>query len=232
MIEPIRRILRVFDRHGLWESGVELIGSWCFYLYQRHLGVRPYPLKTQDIDFLLPYPYRGRAKINLVEELEGLGFRHDFRPDGSLYLWNAELRIEFMVPERGRGMEKAASVPSLGLRAIPLRFMDILLEHPIPVVEDGIQVSVPDPAAFCLHKLLIASRRRRPESREKDFQQALATAAAVKPEVLRKLYLSFPKSWQKTVIQNLQKAGKEVPLLRDETDRLIDTLLSLKQAHL
>jgi len=52
----------VFERHGLWDEGVELIGSWCFYLYQRHLGVKAYPFKTQDIDFLLPYPYRGRVK--------------------------------------------------------------------------------------------------------------------------------------------------------------------------
>ena len=52
MIELVRRILAMFERHGLWEDGVELIGSWCFYLYQRHLGVKAYPFKTQDIDFL------------------------------------------------------------------------------------------------------------------------------------------------------------------------------------
>jgi hypothetical protein len=46
MIELVRRILAVFERRGLWNEGIELIGSWCFYLYQRHLGVKPYPSKT------------------------------------------------------------------------------------------------------------------------------------------------------------------------------------------
>ncbi len=63
MIDLVRRILAIFERHGLWDEGVELIGSWCFYLYQRHLGVKPYPFKTQDIDVLLPYPYRGHIKV-------------------------------------------------------------------------------------------------------------------------------------------------------------------------
>jgi len=74
MIALVRRVLRVFERHQLWDEGVELIGSWCFHLYQRHLGVKPYPLRTQDIDFLLPYPYRGRVKVDLISELEQLGF--------------------------------------------------------------------------------------------------------------------------------------------------------------
>jgi len=34
-----KKILIVFDQHGLFEEGVELIGSWCFYLYQKKLGV-------------------------------------------------------------------------------------------------------------------------------------------------------------------------------------------------
>lgn len=36
MIEHIRGILAVFARNGLFDEGVELIGSWCFYLYQKH----------------------------------------------------------------------------------------------------------------------------------------------------------------------------------------------------
>src|SRR3990167_6075956 len=125
MIALVRRILQVVERHHLWDEGVELIGSWCFYLYQRHLGVKPYPFKTQDIDFLLPYPYRGHTKVDLVDELKRLGFQHDFRPDGSVYLWNAELRIEFLIPERGRGRDKAVEIKALAVKAMPLRFVDM-----------------------------------------------------------------------------------------------------------
>mgnify|MGYP001606987999 CR=1 FL=1 len=228
MIELVRRILAVFERHGLWDEGVELIGSWCFYLYQRHLGVKAYPFKTQDIDFLLPYPYRGHAKVDLIDELKRLGFRHDFRPDGSIYLWNAELRIEFVIPERGRGRDKAVEIKPLALKAMPLRFVDMLLRHPISVTEGGITVSVPDPAAFCLHKLLVANRRKRPESRQKDLEQALHVAPIVKESTLKRIYQELPKTWQRALIQTLEKTVPSAVLLRGEAQTLLDTLQRLK----
>lgn len=228
MIALVRKILEVFERHHLWDEGVQLIGSWCFYLYQRHLGVKPYPLRTQDIDFLLPYPYRGRVHVDLIKELEALGFRHDFRPDGSIYLWNAELRIEFMIPERGRGMEKAPTITPLGVRAMPLRFVDLLLRQPISVVEGGVKVLLPNPAAFCLHKLLIANRRKRPDSRTKDYEQALHVAPILQPATLRRVYLELPKTWQRDVLRNLERAARSLPLLTEEAVRLRDTLQKLQ----
>ena len=228
MMALVRKILEVFERHKLWDEGVELIGSWCFHLYQRHLGVKAYPLRTQDIDFLLPYPYRGRVQVDLIKELEALGFRHDFRPDGSIYLWNAELRIEFMIPERGRGMEKAPTIKPLGVRAMPLRFVDLLLRYPIAVNESGVQVLLPDPAAFCLQKLLIATRRKRPESRLKDFEQALHVIPILKPVVLRRIYQELPKTWQRGVLEGLKRAAQSVPLLKADAIHLADTLQELR----
>ena len=224
MVKRIRAILQVFERHGLWEHGVELIGSWCFYLYQCHLGVKAYPLKTQDVDFLLPDPYRRTVHINLIEELKALGFRHDFRPDGSIYLWDAELRIEFMVPERGRGSDHATDVKPLGVRAMPLRFMDMLLDHPMTLIEGGIHVTVPDPAAFCLHKLLIAPRRKRVESRLKDWEQALHVAPILQRARLLPIYRELPKPWQRTILKSLTNAAHNVPLLSVEAEQLAATL--------
>ncbi len=220
----MRQVLRVFERHRLWDEGVELIGSWCFDLYQRHCGVAPYPLRTQDIDFLLPYPYRGKNKVDLLHELEALGFERDFHSDGSVYLRSADFQIDFIVPERGAGMSKAPVIPSLGFRATPLRFMTMLLSNPLSVVEDGIHISIPDPAAFCLHKLLIAPRRPRIEKRLKDFEQALRVAPALSARRLRDVYLDLPKAWHKRIAQSLKQAGDDVPLLEDEAKQLSDTL--------
>ncbi|MBI3333621.1 MAG: hypothetical protein HYZ93_05980 [Candidatus Omnitrophica bacterium] len=224
----LTKILRVFERHRLWEDGVELIGSWCFYLYQRHLGVKPYPFRTQDVDFLLPYPFRGTEKINLIQELEELGFRHDFRSDGSVYLRSAELQIDFIIPEHGRGRGSAPAISSLGLRPMPLRFVDILLEHPISVTESGMRISVPDPAAFCLHKLLIAPRRPLLEKRAKDFEQALHIVPILKKERLRGIYLDLPKAWRKRILQSLQQAAQYAPLLEEQSVSLAGTLQSFE----
>jgi hypothetical protein len=224
MINSVRQILQVFERHGLWEAGVELVGSWCFYLYQQHLDVKSYPLKTQDIDFLIPDPYRGKKHVDLVQEFERLGFQKDHRYDGAVYLWNAELRIEFLVPEKGRGTNKAKLIKSLGIRAIPLRFVNMLLEHPITLREGRINVTVPNPAAFCLHKLLIGNRRGAAEKRLKDFEQALAVIPAVKLSQLRTLYRELPKTWQRGVLRALERAAQDLPQMEEEANRLKDTL--------
>ena len=45
----VKDVLKAFDQAGLWEDGLELIGSWCFFMYQKHLGAKGLPLKTIDI---------------------------------------------------------------------------------------------------------------------------------------------------------------------------------------
>lgn len=79
MVERIERILKVFADNHLFDEGVELIGSWCFQLYQKHLGAKSFPLRTQDIDFLIPNPFYGREHTDFIQQLEDLGFNIDFK---------------------------------------------------------------------------------------------------------------------------------------------------------
>lgn len=183
MDEIFLGLLRLFEELGLWKDGVALIGSWSFLLYQRHLGVRSLPLRTQDIDFLLPRPYPAQREIDLTKALEGLGFRVGRNADGSNYFMHPELKLEFLSPERGKGDADAPPVRALGVRASSLRFMDMLLKDSIIVRESGINVRVPSPLAFCLHKLIIAQRRTKRDKREKDIQQAVYVLEIVKPQL-------------------------------------------------
>ena len=82
MIKAVRDILKVFADNNLFNEGVELVGSWCFQLYQKHLGAKSFPLRTQDIDFLIPNPFRGKSRRDFVQQLENLGFNRDFKRDG------------------------------------------------------------------------------------------------------------------------------------------------------
>ena len=70
MFQTVKKIIKVFDDNDLFDEGVQLIGSWCFQLYQKHLGAPRFPLMTQDIDFLIPNPYRGRLHPEFIGELE------------------------------------------------------------------------------------------------------------------------------------------------------------------
>lgn len=224
MVKIIKEILKVFADNNLFNEGVELIGSWCFLLYQKHLGAKTFPLVTQDIDFLVPNPFRGKEHLDFIAKLKNLGFNYDFNYDGSLYLWNAEVKIEFITPEKGRGVNEAIKIKKLGIKAIPVRFVTLLLDNPIKIIEDGIDVLVPNPANFCLHKLIIASRRRKLEKSLKDLQQAICTSVIVDEEEIYKLFVSLPKKWRQAILNMLEKAKEELILYIDEINALERTL--------
>jgi len=176
-----QKILKVFAGLGLWADGVELIGSWSFLLYQRHLGVRPLPLRTQDVDFLLPWPYPSGRTVALSSALSELDFRSVTTATGAMYFAHPDLKIEFLVPERGKGGLDYRLVKSLGVRAVPLRFLDMLLKDSIMLNEGGVAVRVPKPFNYCLHKLIIAQRRKDADKREKDIQHAVYVLEILEP---------------------------------------------------
>ena len=224
MVKLIEQVLRVFADNHLFDEGVELIGSWCFHLYQKHLGAENFPLRTQDIDFLVPNPFHGKEHTDFIEQLEKLGFNRDFKRNGSMYLWNAELKIEFISPEKGRGQDGAIKIKKLGVNAIPLRFVGLLLDNPVTITENGIKVLVPNPANFCLHKLIIASRRRNINKSIKDLQQAICTSMIVDKQKICKLFMSLPKKWKQSILRMLEKSKQELPLLIKEIGELTITL--------
>jgi len=229
MVDIIRKILKIFADNNLFDEGVELIGSWCFRLYQKHLGVKNFPLRTPDIDFLIPTPFHGKEHTTFIKQLEELGFEMDFKRDGSLYLWNTELKIEFITIERGKGSDRAVKINKIGISAIPLRYVGFLLDEPITITDEGIKILVPDPSRFCLHKLIIASHRRKIEKSLKDLEQAIHTSLIVDTEKIKKLFQSLPKKWQQSVLKMLEKSKIEVPLLNEEIERLIITLQNNKK---
>jgi hypothetical protein len=224
VVKLIEQILKVFADNHLFDEGVELIGSWCFHLYQKHLGAKSFPLRTQDIDFLIPNPYHGKEHADFVEQLEALGFNRDFKRDGSLYLWNTELKIEFITPEKSRGADNAIKIKKLGVNAIPLRFVSLLLDNPISLVEGDVKIRVPNPANFCLHKLIIASRRIKLDKSIKDLQQGICTSVIVDQQEIKQLFESLPKKWRQAILRMLGKSKIELPLLNEEIEKLELTL--------
>jgi len=220
----INKVLKIFADNNLFEEGVELIGSWCFFLYQKHLGAKKFPLKPLDIDFLIPNPFHGKKHLDFINQLKEFGFQHGFNRDGSLFLWNADLKIEFITPEKGKGSDNAIKIKNLGISAIPLRFMMLLLNNPIIIKDENISILVPNPTNFCLHKLIIAARRRKTDKSLKDLQQAICTSAIIDSKEIEKLFWSLPKKWRSTIQKTLGKAKQELPLYEEEINALELTL--------
>ncbi|MBF0387185.1 MAG: hypothetical protein HQL20_04945 [Candidatus Omnitrophica bacterium] len=220
MLEIIGDILKVFAKNGLFDEGVELIGSWSFLVYQKYLGARSLPFVTQDVDFLIPNPFYGQEHPDLVDQLEKLGFRYDFRSDGSMFLWKADFVIEFITAEKGRGSTESINFKKLGLRAVPLRYMDLLLEDSIIVPVEGVKVRVPHPANYFFHKLIISAKRKNSVKRGKDLEQALCTSTIVDVQDIADRFKKLPKGWQADIVKVLFHAGKDLPLYRKELERI------------
>lgn len=229
-IAPLRKFFTELTKHGLWEEELEIVGTWCFILYQRFLDVPHYPLSTRDLDILIPLPYKGKA-LDISELLKELGFNENFNPDGSMFFAGYGLKIEFLAPKKGKGKDKPEYVKSLGITPQLLRLMNILLhESTILKIGRGMNVRVPAPTAFLLHKLLVALRRDAPGKTEKDIKQAIYVGKYVlqKSEEQVKLFhlwQSFPFSWRKKARQALMKAREIVPL-EEATVNALEKLLA------
>lgn len=229
LTEPVMGLLRALTRHRLREAGFEIIGSWCFLLYQKHLSLESYPLRTEDLDILVPRPYKGRS-FDVSELMQRLGFRQEFNPDGSMHFSGNKMKVEFVTKERRDGSSPPRHVREIALTPQELRHLDILIADPIVLkLGPGIRARVPSPSAFLLHKLFLAARPERREKKEKDVKQAVYMgryALTDRAETARLLgiWKSLPKKWKSLIRQSLVRAKEIMPLEAAVIERLLDLL--------
>ena len=203
--EPLRKLLSEMQRLGFFDAGIELIGSYCFKVYQSHFGVEWFPLRTVDVDFAIPMPYKGPS-ADLEAVLKELGFRQEFKSDGTIFYEGNGLRIEFLQPRKRNGNKKPSpKVKELSTIAIPLPYLNLLLDNKVEVsLRDIGRIALPSMPAFTLHKLLIASLPIRKRKKEKDLKQACAVAKKIIMEdslmmEVRGLLKEMPATWRKKI---------------------------------
>jgi hypothetical protein len=226
LLGPVRDLVVILAGEGLWEDGAEIVGSWCFKIYQHHLGVRSYPVMTDDIDILVPMPWKGRA-LDVAERLRMMGFTEHFNPDGSTSYVRPGLRVDFLSPTRRM---RGSRSTSMGVQPQELAFMDMLLESPRSIkLMAGVRVLVPSPASFAIHKLIIAGRRTVAAKRLKDLVQALSVVRALlsddegRDELVEAWRRTIP-AWRRKALASARQARAELPLEEGIVDGLIDLL--------
>jgi len=204
-------VLRRFEKAGVLKEFI-LIGSWCVYFYEDYFKSVPYidhvSLRTRDLDFLVSHPSQIKTKVDIPELLQDLGFIVDFRgSQGYIKLNHPDLILEFLIQERGRGLDKPYPLPKLGLNATALRFLGFLTGNTITVNANGVPLKIPHPTNFSLHKLIIAQRRVKQEKALKDNNMArgILRALIAKGEqaYIRKVFDAALQPWQKKILQNL-----------------------------
>lgn len=204
-------ILRRFNKSGILNDFI-LIGSWSAYFYNEYFTGTPYldrvALKTRDIDFLIDNPAKIKHEVNIPELLRDLGFVIIYKGiKGYVKLEHPDLLLEFLVLERGRSIDKPFPLKKLGINAAALRFLNFLSFNTIKVKVEDFYVTLPHPANFALHKLIIFQRRAKADKAVKDKNTAIEILKALiskgESGIVRQVFNSIPRKWQNKIIRGL-----------------------------
>ena len=202
-------ILRRFNRCGVLSDFI-LIGSWAVVFYEEYFKKKSeFVLRTRDVDFLIDKPGAIKVKVDIPDLLKDLGFVISFTDEGWINLSHPELILQFLVPERGKGVEKPISLPSLGMNAEALRFLSFLSEKVIRIKVEDFIVTLPHPVHFALHKFIISQRRGKKEEKaikDRDAGVAVFKALIANGEQgsLRETFNKMPPKWQKMALEGLK----------------------------
>lgn len=207
-LSEIKSLLQLLNEHGLWEEGLEIVGSWCFKIYQGYFGVEFFPERTMDVDFAIPLPYRGNP-VNLGNIFKAMGFQEEFNySDQSISYVAGEMKIEVLTNRKGSGTAKSEYIRDLGIAPQALPYMSILLDHPIDVTARDLgRAKVPAMPAFYLHKLLVADARTKEDKKAKDYRQVEAVAKALlRDEALldeaKNIAAGLHKKWRQKIAKS------------------------------
>jgi hypothetical protein len=205
-------VLRRLHDAGVLD-GMVVAGSWCVLFYQAYFDSKSFSptIRTRDIDLAIPVPTRFKAKVDVGELIDDLGFVVDFRGQpGHMRFMHPDLILEFLVPERGRGSDDALDIPELGVNAQRLRYLDLSLTDTVTVTFRGIPLRLPHPVRFALHKLIVAERRGGDKA-ENDCAQAVMVLQAVlgtdEAPQIAEVYASLPAKWRRTIDSSLRASG-------------------------
>jgi len=207
-------------------SDFVIAGGWAPLIYYHYLlsDKTREPLRTKDIDIVVPAHLKKRKDRTVDEILTEAGFESQFRsrhvPPVLSYegkIGNFEVEIEFLTHRKGARDGQVAVVQE-GLHAQLLRFIIILLENSITVDIDEfklkdnefLKIRVPTPRAFIFQKGLIFTRRTTDEKKSKDLYyifDILSNCEELKTQLLKDISNfkeSYPLSWSKQFINNLK----------------------------
>ncbi|MEO5883274.1 MAG: GSU2403 family nucleotidyltransferase fold protein, partial [Caldimonas sp.] len=236
-----RKHLSVISRlgeYGFFRAGGVLVGTHAFLAFANQLGVRWLEAdQTADVDFAhagrnvsiaLPASVRAEAHTALTTMVEGFlplvqyrgqagaSYRHRDEP---------EFQVDFLTPRTGDD-DSPLHVDNLDVALQPLRFMEFSLEDVQQATlfdRTGrtVVVSLPAPARYAVHKLLIVGERtgRYRAKSGKDVAQAAALAAwfmATDPDPLAAAWadaLSRGPGWRKRALEGRKALLAKAPEL-------------------
>ena len=123
--ERLQELFQMMEEQGLWDEGLQLIGSWCFKVYQNFSGVKYDPERTVDVDFAIQIPYRGDP-VQIGRKLADMGFQEDRnRADGPIRYVAGDISVEFLKQCKGDGRNQGDPyIPELDIAPQALPYLN------------------------------------------------------------------------------------------------------------
>ena len=151
-------------------SHVILVGSWAEFLYDKTKLLPEFVsnLRTLDVDFMVKNVHKPKEKIDIVKLARDDGFLVEKdRLFGTTKIINPEgLEIEFIIAKRGAGNEASVET-NLGVTAQSLRHLDLLSRYTETVEFFNMNIEVPIPEAFIIHKIIINNEKNAKKEKDK-----------------------------------------------------------------
>lgn len=226
MPHGVVRVLRALADAGVFHFGGVLVGTYAFLMLANQLGVHwpPGTWRTEDVDVAghleVATP---RLETDIPRALDSLqmGFVPvpGFDPkhaSTSFKVRGQQLRVDLLTPGSDRD-DAPIWIPRWNAAAAPIKYLSLLLEDTVPAaaVNGGaILVSVPAPARFALHKLLVSQTRSIVQQTKapKDLHQAallLEVLAEDRPDDLVAACTAFAKAGP-AVTRKVERAASAV----------------------
>ncbi len=236
----LRKHLRVITRltdFGFFHAGGVLVGTHAFAAFANLLGVTwTSGERTTDVDLAVPGKNVSIAlpdapKVDLHDILSSFeaGFipTHSFAGGlGPTYTLKGDptFQLDFLTTMSRQGNEPR-HIDALSVTAKPLKFLEFLLLAPVQTAMlDSTgrysMVSIPDPARYAVHKLIVAGERgaRHRTKVRKDIEQAAALLhwyADNDPRAIEQIWdeaLRHGPGWRQRMRAGLDKVDQHQPL--------------------
>ena len=167
------KFIKLLHDNNLLEH-VIVIGSWCEYIYAQG-GVLPdysAMVRTLDIDFLVKNMRKPPEKVNLsmIAQENGYTVDYDVMNETTKIYTPDLMEIEFLIEQKGSGADPVIKT-NLGVNAQALHHIGMLKQHTITVKLFDMNITVPTPEAYAVHKVVINESRGKKSEKDMDAVQ-------------------------------------------------------------
>jgi hypothetical protein len=224
------KVLDAIADAGLFERGVVLVGTGAYQLMEPLVGhfLPNSSLITGDIDLvtadLAVQAETGESIETILKRadpsLAGIP-ELDLRHPSSRFK-GKEAFVELLTPVLRRTDATPMRLPELGAGAAPLQYLCWLIDEPVSAAAlwgPGIAVTIPSPARYAVHKLILAQKRLRTnrEKRFKDLEQAGSLITALRAadpfaieDALEDARAQGAEGWAKPIARSLSELGLDL----------------------